>query len=61
MELFVSVMFWMSAVSVVLRAALMSITSYPRTAKFGPGTDVFVVLSNAALSAWAAYLLWGAQ
>lgn len=58
MELFVSVIFWSAAVSVVLRAVLMSLSTYPRTVKYGPGTDVLVVLLNTGLCVWAAYLQW---
>ena len=58
METYVTVMFWLSVISLCLRGLLLSISRYPRTNTASLGADLVSFLVNAGFMAWAGMLLF---
>ncbi len=58
MDTFITFMFWMSLLNVLLRS-LMLVLEHPRKMIISVSSDTFDWMANAALLAWVSWLKYG--
>jgi hypothetical protein len=58
MEVYVTTAFWIGIISLLIRGAIMSTASYPRTETKSLGGDLFAMLIQAGFVVWCTFLLW---
>lgn len=58
METYITVSFWLSLASFIIRGCQIGVCSYPRKKEYSMGFDISVIILSLPLFVWVAYLKW---